>query len=214
MSYGDCHECDSTLRNGEGLCHECVGQLRARAEKAEARVAELTLERDAYRRDMQATEADLATAKARVAELEAAIAEANNFPALEEAHASIRRHAARVAELEAFVESVRRHILGECPGLTAADCIEAIRIDLHALEARTPADSVCVDEDGDELHPDARDMTYSWAELQAVRADTIEECAKVCEAVQAKHFGTGRDVALYCAEDIRKLATRTGSEGT
>ncbi len=84
-----------------------------------------------------------------------------------------------------------------------------------------PNEARQVDEDGDELEPDARDASYSWNELHAQRREArlaaIEECAKEAE----------RSIIEYATIDvldttpekhriarrIRALATPTGSGG-
>lgn len=42
-------------------------------------------------------------------------------------------HRTRIAGLEAFVAEVRRHISGECDGITPGDCIEVIAYALKKL---------------------------------------------------------------------------------
>lgn len=92
------------------------------------------------------------------------------------------------------------------------------------LEEHTPSGekarptSPKVDGDGDELDPDARDASYSWDELMAVRAEaaavTFEECAKLCDDYADAITNNRKDedvrdevrVARACAVLIRGLA--------
>ena len=102
--------------------------------------------------------------------------------------------------------------------LRCAGCLR-MRIDLDGplLPVFSRAETARpVDEDGDELDPDARDCTFSYAEIQATRRETIERCALAINDMQGEATAVGdaeRALTLNEAQGrVRALDEKDGGE--